>query len=161
MAVLPISGGKYYSEVDDEDFEYLSQWKWRIVSGYGARNERYTDSSGKRRRRTLHLHRVINETPDGFFTDHVNGNKLDNRKCNLRTVTPKQNQQNKKTSSHSTSGYKGVGWCKQTKKWRVSLFAEGKFLNLGRFSCIKKAIEVYNSAALKYHGEFARLNKEL
>lgn len=158
VRVIPVSGGKYEALVDDEDYHLLMQKKWRLSSGYPARNVRYIDEKGKRCRKTLRMHVQLNAAPLGFTTDHINGDKLDNRKENLRNVTKKQNQMNRKVSKHSTSGFKGVGWCKQTKKWRLSMTINGVYRTLGRFSCIKEAALKYNEYARKYHGEFARLN---
>lgn len=70
--------------VDDEDFEYLNKFKW-LFAEYAV-----TYKEGK----IIRMHRLVNNTPDGFVTDHINRNKLDNRKENLRSVTTKQNNQN-------------------------------------------------------------------
>lgn len=157
-AQIPVSNGKYHAIVDDEDYAILIQWKWRWSSGYASRNVRYKDENGMRKRKTVRMHVQINNTPVGFSTDHINGDKMDNRRYNLRTVTWQQNQMNKKVSKHSTSGFKGVGWCKITNNWRVTMTVAGKYLTLGRFNCVKEAARKYNEFAKKYHGEYARLN---
>lgn len=159
MAVINLSSNKGLVIVDDDDLDILSQKKWRLSSGgYAIASQKKTRPDGSKYKSTLYMHAFINKTPDGFETDHINGNRLDNRKENLRTVTSKQNQQNKKTSSHSSTGIKGVGWCKQTQKWKVSIFADGKRRTIGRYSCIEIAAKVYNEHAKKHHGEYARLN---
>ena len=87
--------------VDDEDYEWLNQWKWKYhKDNYGYRTVKYNKS--------IFMHRIINKTPDGLFTDHINREGLDNRKCNLRTVTRNQNIFNSKPRKNNTSGYKGV-----------------------------------------------------
>lgn len=63
--------------VDDDDYEFLSQWKWHWTGGYAVRN---TAGSNGRKQKRLHMHRIINKTPDGSQTDHINGDTLDNRK---------------------------------------------------------------------------------
>jgi len=155
MAILPLTKGKF-AIVDDEDFELLSQWKWCVTgSGYAMRAQR----CGGGKSITFLMHRVINQTPDGMHTDHINGDPLDNRRANLRTVTAQQNMWNKRTSRKvSSSQYKGVGYCKQTGKWRASIEANGKYIALGRFEAEEDAATVYNFAAEKYHGQYAQFN---
>lgn len=153
MAVFTIKDIDFI--VDQEDLPLLSSIKWRIPTN--GRPICSIRENGKKK--TVLMHQIINKTPEGLFTDHINGNFKDNRKSNLRTVTPQQNQWNRKCGALSLTGIKGVGWCKQTKKWRVSIFADKKRMTLGRFDCIGQAIKKYNDFAEKYHGQFSRLNK--
>jgi hypothetical protein len=92
------------------------------------------------------------------FIDHINGVKNDNRISNLRLATPSQNLQNRGRPKNNTSGRKGVSWIKFYSKWQATIRVGKKNIYLGRFSCIEKAADAYNAAALKYHGEFARLD---
>ena len=139
--------------VDDEDYEYLNQWKWRISSsGYARRN-----SKSNNKLIEIRLHRVITNCPEDKQVDHINGNRLDNRKENLRICTHKQNSYNKSKKRTNKSGYKGVYWCTTSKKWRSRIACDGKEIHLGYFDDIKEAAIHYNNAALKYHGEFANL----
>ncbi len=156
---IPVSRGKYQAIIDSEDYAVVSKRNWRRIAGYAACTQPRVRENGKIKRKTLFMHVLINKTPVGMQTDHINGNILDNRKENLRSVTHQQNQMNKKTSSTSSTGIKGVGWCKQTKKYKVSIFHEGKRRTLGRFDCIKKATQVYNDFAVQSHGKYARLNR--
>jgi hypothetical protein len=157
---IPVSNGKFYAIVDDEDYEFLSKWKWHLsANGKNVVHTFGKNQIGNSRKITKGIHSIINKTPKGFFTDHINGNPLDNRKINLRTVTPQQNQWNKRPGKKSKTGIKGVGWCKQTSRWKVSIFANEKSKTLGRFFCLGKAIKKYNNFAENYHGEYARLNK--
>lgn len=159
MAVLiPVSLGKAYTIVSEEDFEALSKKKWRLSPAGYAMTTIKKQRDGKIYKSTICMHTIINKTPNGMFTDHINGNKLDNRKENLRTATAQQNQMNKKTSKHSEVGLKGIRKCKTTGKWRINMSINGKYTALGRTSCLGKAIKIYNQSAKKYHGEFARLN---
>lgn len=113
-------------------------------------------------KRKIHkLHRFIMQPKNSKIQiDHINGNKLDNRKINLRFCTSGQNQQNrpksKKKKTHSI--YKGVTWHKRHKKWKATIGASKKYYHLGYFFIEKNAAIAYNEAAKKLHGKFARLN---
>lgn len=150
---IPLTKGKV-ALVDDEDFVRLNQWKWLTnCNGYAARN---VTLNGKCK--TIFMHRVITATPDGFYTDHINGNILDNRKINLRVCTHRQNIRNAKSRKNSSSKYKGVSWCSARKKWAVYLKNENENFLIGRYKNEEDAALAYNEAAKKYFGEFARLN---
>lgn len=112
--------------VDKEDFDFLNQFKWHYdkVTGYAKRHIR---------NKSIYLHKLINNTPEGFQTDHINRNKLDNRKENLRTCSRNLNQRNQDIDKTNTSGYKGVSWSKSMKKWEAFLFKNNKKINLGYF----------------------------
>ncbi|HEX9613648.1 MAG TPA: HNH endonuclease [Candidatus Bathyarchaeia archaeon] len=91
--------------------------------------------------------------PDGYWIDHINGIKADNRIVNLRLATPTQNQQNKAGfGAHS----KGVTWRdRQSKPWQAKIRVNGQRVHLGSFATKEEASNAYREAALKYHGEFA------
>lgn len=88
--------------------------------------------------------------------DHINMNGLNNRCENLRLATISQNKQNRGKTSNNTSGYKGVTW--HANRFAVQITANKVHYYGGRFSCPIRAAKRYNELALKYHGEFARLN---
>jgi len=98
-----------YALVDDEDFNWLNQWKWCFdrSNGYAHRNQWV---NGKNRK--IYMHRIILGNPRGILikveTDHKNRNKLDNRRKNLRVVTRSENVLNKGLQSNNTSGIPGV-----------------------------------------------------
>lgn len=103
------------------------------------------------------MHRIINDTPDGLFTDHRNMDKLDNRRDNLRNATKQENSRN--TSPRAgTSIFKGVSWHKGNKKWCSNLYISGRQLSLGYYADQLSAAKAYNQAALEYFGNFANLN---
>lgn len=104
------------------------------------------------------LHRNIANAKKGDYVDHIDGNKLDNRKQNLRICTNAENCRNRGMQANNTSGYKGVSWSKVANKWTARIKADGSYKGLGYFDTDKKAAQAYNDAAIQYHGEFAKLN---
>lgn len=138
-----------YALVDDEDFEWLNQWKWHISNEYATRQEK---------RKNILLHRIILNTPQGMYTDHINGNGLDNRRNNLRVCTRSENQMNRKLQKNNTSGYKGISWNKRKERWAVRIYLNSEGFFLGYFNNKIKAATAYNQKAKELFGEFARLN---
>ena len=142
--------------VDDEDYEWLRQWKWSAgkspTSWYARRN----GASPKRER--IYLHRLILAAQPGQQVDHINGDGLDNRRCNLRLCTRAQNNRNRGKGPTNTSGYKGVCWDKKAQRWRAAIWLNGKYKFLGHFDAPKDAALAYDEAALRLHGEFAKTN---
>lgn len=139
--------------VDEEDYEYINQWKW-CVNGKKDSFCAVRSKEGK----TVYMSRKIMKCPKDKLVDHKNGDSLDNRRANLRICTAFQNNTNAKKSKNNTSGYKGVYWDKYNKKWVATLTLNYRQKNLGRFRIKEEAALAYNEAALKYFGEFARLN---
>jgi hypothetical protein len=140
---IELTKGKF-AIVDDEDFDFLSQWKWWIDSqGYAVRDE-----GGRKNKRRILMHRFLNNTPDGYHTDHLNRKKLDNRRSNLMTRTCSQNILNSKLSKRNTSGFKGVEWYKN--RWVARIKIGYKNIYLGRFKNIADAIKARQEAELKY-----------
>jgi hypothetical protein len=155
MKEISLTKGKL-ALVDDEDFEYLNQWKW-YCSPFG-----YALRSQSRRlpgpRIAIKMHRVVCNTPEDMETDHINGNKLDNRRSNLRACTRSENQHNRNKLVGNTSGFKGVTWHIKSKKWASYIVVNNHQIYLGLFQDIIDAANAYDSSAKKYFGEFARLN---
>jgi hypothetical protein len=144
---IPLSQGKT-AMVDLEDYEHLSQFRWRYRDGYAVTKENTT------------MHRMIMNPPEGMFVDHINGKRWDNRKENLRICTHKQNNRNRKPHKRKCSSiYKGVTWSKAHGKWVARIIVDHKQVFLGYFADEREAAIAYNTAALKYYGEFARFNE--
>lgn len=152
MKQIPLTQGKF-ALVDDADFGELTKFKWAYCR-YAYRRE-YRNGKGK----TLYMHRVILNTPEGMDTDHINRDKLDNRRANLRICTHSQNEANTDLRRNNTSGFKGVSFHRQTKKWEAKIMCNRQKVHLGLFNNIVLAALAYNAAAKKYHGGFALLNK--
>lgn len=158
MKQIELTKGKFCI-VDDDDFEKFGHKAWFCSScGYAVRTVDVLLNDGRKRKSREILHRLILNVPKGKQTDHINGNKLDNRKTNLRIVTKDQNNLNRGPRLRSTSRYKGVCWDNQKKKWMAKIGTSGKTIFLGRFSSQEDAALAYNKAALDIQGDFARIN---
>jgi hypothetical protein len=158
MKEIKLTQGKV-AIVDDDLFEYLDQWKWcacKISNRFYAIRSYRLNS----KKIFIYMHRLITNNNDSkMHTDHKNNNPLDNRIENLRICTNSQNQMNTKVQINNTSGFKGVTWNKIVKKWVAQIKLNNKLINLGYYINPIDAARAYNEAALKYHGEFAHLNK--
>lgn len=141
--------------VDDEDYERLNKFTWRIKrDGYPSRNP--PKENGKQR--VIPMHIEILGKRDGYEIDHINRNKLDNRKENLRFVTHAQNCRN----SYNTRGkskYKGVAWISRLNKWRARININKKQYYIGFFENEIDAAIAYNQKAVELDSEFAYLNE--
>ena len=107
-------------------------------------------------------HRIIYLMHNGHLpeqVDHINGDRSDNRIENLRECTNSQNSRNRGSSRNNTSGYKGVSFSKNNKKWIAQITFNRRLIYLGYTDTKEEAALLYNEAAIKYHGKFAFLNK--
>lgn len=108
----------------------------------------------------IRLHRIImNVTDPKIFVDHINGNTLDNRRCNLRLCSHKENSRNQKLRKNNTSSYKGVFYNKKNNNYNAFCTVNGKREFIGCFKYAYNAALAYNNKAIELHGEFARLNE--
>lgn len=159
MKQIPLTQGKF-ALVDDEDYDFLMQWKWHInKGGYAVRIKHLKKTNNYCERKAFYMHREIMKTPDGLYTDHINGSGIDNRKENLRVCSNRENSYNSSSHKGTSSKFKGVSWYKRDKKWQVQISLNGKQTLVGRFFSEEDAARAYNSMALKFYGTFARLNK--
>lgn len=152
MKKIKLTKGQF-ALVDDEDFEWLSQWKWCYGShGYACRTV-YVKGSGRKNQKNQHIlmHRLINKTPSGKLTDHENQNKLDNQKTNLRSANKSLNSINRPLQPNNKSGYKGIHWFKRLNMWQVYINKDSKRISLGYFRELDDAIRVRQAAEVLYH----------
>lgn len=156
---IPLTQGKF-TIVDDEDYSDVSKHKWlyhKSSGGYALRT--VCEKGNSKNRQTVILHRVIMRAKTGEQVDHINNDSLDNRRCNLRITTSSGNSKNRSKLRPLSSIYKGVHWCKRSKLFVAKIKKDYKVYPLGYFKCEKEAALVYNEAALRMHGEFAKLNE--
>lgn len=153
MKEIKLTQGKV-ALVDDEDFEWINQWKW-----YAQKRNNGLTAARRDGKKIVSMHRVIMGVTDcNLFIDHKNHDILDNRRDNLRICTKAQNNCNIRSHRGSTSKYLGVCWCRRSRKWISSIKSNGIIYKLGYFKSEKEAAIAYNNKALKLHGEFANLN---
>lgn len=150
MKEIQLTQGKV-ALVDDADYEWLNQFKWYAL----LLSDKYWYARRSKRPVVL-MHRLILNPPEGMDSDHINRNGLDNRRSNLRVCTRSQNQHNS-ISKGGKSKYKGVYLFNG--KWGARIMSNYNNTFLGCFNSEIEAAEAYNRAAIKYHGEFARLNE--
>ncbi|HEV8525455.1 MAG TPA: NUMOD4 domain-containing protein [Terriglobales bacterium] len=116
---------------------------------------------GHRQRGVYRVHRLVAMAFLGLQphqqVDHINRDTLDNRLSNLRVCTNAQNRLNSKQRSNSKAPYKGISYDKRSGKWRARIQVNGKTTWLGRFDTPEDARDAYRDAAVKHHGEFARV----
>ena len=139
--------------VDLEDLHVVGDHKWHIAGpGYIGRRCKWS-------RKTIYLHREIMSNPKGVEIDHINKDKKDNRKSNLRKANRKENSRNAiKWQVPTSSPYKGVSRRTGYNKWRSYIRVDDKQIHLGYYDIAVEAALVYDKAAIKYFGKFAGLN---
>lgn len=133
---------------DTEDLDKVKDIAWY------ATNRNYINSYSNKK---LYIfHRFVTNTPDGMVVDHINGDTLDNRKCNLRICTEAENHRNHKIAKNNTSGCTGVSFESGIQKWRATIKYNGKKIELGSYSNYDDAVAARKEAEKIYFGEFVR-----
>lgn len=158
MKKIKLSNGQN-SLVDDEDFETLSKFKWSTQSkGYVCRVKHVKLGRKSYASKMILMHREILNPDAGLQVDHINGDKLDNRRENLRICSNSQNHMNIKKYKNKSSIFKGVYYDKSRDRWAADIKLNKKKIRLGRHDSEIAAALAYNSAARELFGEFALLN---
>jgi hypothetical protein len=128
----------------DQEFFYNQDQRWYY-------DGRYARSS----KTNQYMHRVVIDAPKGTLIDHINRDRLDNRKCNLRFSNRIQNFFNsKRKKKRKYSKYMGVTWIERDKKWAARISPNKKAVHLGRFDNELEAAEAYKKAHEKYFGSY-------
>jgi hypothetical protein len=157
MKEIQLTQGKV-ALVDDADYLYLNQFKWHIYkqnrNNFYARTVIYQN----KKRIGIVMHRLL-LICEGKIIDHISGDGLDNRRSNIRCCTKSENAINRRININNNSGYKGVSWYKVVKKWRAQIQYKKIVYHLGTYDKRIDAAKAYNKAAIKFHGEFAKLNE--
>lgn len=153
LYTIPLTKGKV-ATVDKKDYEYLKQWNWQYDAlGYASR----CSSINGVKTRVL-MHRVVLGTPEGMCTDHINMDRLDNRRRNLRVANKSQNGMNRLVNKGREIPYKGVSFRKDTCKYRAYISVDKKRKYLGEYDNPIDAAIKYNELAKVVYGEYANLN---
>jgi len=144
-----------FAIVDDEDYDHINSFRWfahkeRHGIYYAYRNASIKNSYTR-------MHRMILRARSNFEIDHINGNGLDNRRCNIRLCSHAENLRNQ-TRIHGKSKYKGVWWDKNNNKWSCGLTFNYKQIWIGRFISEIEAAKAYDNKAKELFGDFAYLN---
>jgi hypothetical protein len=155
MKEIELSKGKV-ALVDDEDFEYLNQWKWSVLKGHNTFYA-YRKQSIDGRVCQIYMHRFIMKPPDQLDVDHIDSDGLNNQRLNLRLATKQQNQGNRRKITNGHSKYKGVT-LKRGKKWLAQIGINSRMTHLGYFDNEIDAAKAYDRKAKELFGEFAKLN---
>lgn len=149
MSIIKLINSSNTAEVDDEDFDRINAYEWRIggrtIIRYVHRRKWVTMASQVMRR-------------EGVMYDHKDRNYFNNRKNNLRVCSYSQNAINAPKRAGCTSKYKGVYWNKQYNKWHAQVGKYGNRHHLGMFESEDEAALAYNKKAFELFGEFAVLN---
>lgn len=138
-----------YAVVDDADYSRVNAWRWTVTDQGYARASNGTDGY-------VLMHRLVAGPPDHLEVDHANGDRLDNRRANLRACTRQKNALNRAISSNNTSGFRGVCLVRSTGKWVARIAKGGRRRHLGEFDTPEEASAAYEAAAAETYGDFDR-----
>ena len=161
MKEIDIKGHKVL--IDDEDFDRVTALKWWVDKSNIVKRglvyfyHSFKIENGKKYDQSLQRFILGLERRDGFQGDHINGDTLDNRRCNLRKCTVAENTQNAKIHKNNTTGYKGVHLHKPTNKYVARIGINNMRILLGYFNTAEEAYAAYCEASKKYHGDFGRI----
>ena len=145
--------------IDAEDFASVAKYSWALGKrGYPVAHTSRKNPDGPK---TFPLHRMLIDTSEEGDVDHISGDKLDNRKENLRICSHQENMFNQKLRNTNSTGYYGVSRMKSCGKYEAYIHIDGRKKYLGLFDTAEKAALARDEAAILMFGEYARLNKDL
>ena len=148
---IPLTKGRF-ALVDDSTYSDLIKHNWHFTSqGYAAATMTING-----RRQLITMHRLLVGAQPGQIVDHKNGDRLDNRRANLRLATAAQNQHNRKPNANTLSDFKGVTRFRD--RWQARIRVNGKRLHLGYYDTAREAAEIYDTAARRFFRNYARTN---
>lgn len=159
VTIVSRKHGTHNFLIDDEDYCTLGGWSYYLWTSPRHTGFYVMCYSPCDRRRPKRLHRVLMKANPGTLVDHINGDPLDNRRCNLRVTDSSGNNRNaRKRRNALTSKYKGVHR-RPNGKFNAQIQVDGKKLSLGTFDTQEGAAKAYNLAASLYFKDYAVLNK--
>jgi len=139
--------------VDDDDYERLIRYSW-----YAKKNHKKYYAQRRSGLNHYQMHDEITPPPPGLTVDHINGDSLDNQKCNLRFASQKQQSFNRVKMENASSIYKGVSFHIGKQKWTAQIKKDGVIHSLGTFTNEEDAALAYDRKAIELFGEYARPN---
>jgi hypothetical protein len=147
----------WHTLVSAADFDRVATHRWQAAQSDSGKRREVRRNRGPKKK-TLLLHRVILDAPDGVLVDHINGNPLDNRRENLRLCSRSENSRNQRKLRETASKYKGVSPNRISGRFRAFIWLNNKQIYLGTYMTEIEAALAYNEAARRLHGEFASPN---
>jgi hypothetical protein len=140
------AGRSLFTLVNDDDFEWASDYRWRLSNqGYAIRT---LIVDGKQI--VLSLHREIMQPPPGYVVDHIDFDRLRNTKDNLRILTVQENLMHRSLFRNTSTGYRGVTY--KQGKWHARIQKDGRDIHLGDHEDLRTAALVYDACAVKFYG---------
>ena len=159
MTTIKVGIHGHVAQVDDADILLLGSFTWSLLKVkhlcYAVHLKRVMVGT-KASTTAILMHRFLTKAPSGMDVDHINGDGLDNRRCNLRVCSRAENLRNARVGQRNTSGYKGVSWHSTKQVWRATIMVNYKTIRLGEFKNLQDAVAARKEAERKHFGMFAR-----
>lgn len=132
--------------IDTSDLDTVRRYSWCFSkTGYLVAN------NGNK---VIRLHRYLLDAPSGIVVDHINGDPSDNRRCNLRLCSQKDNSRNCRPTKGSKTGIVGVK-ITESGRYVAQIMVDGKLITIGNYATLNEAAKARCKAELKYYGEFS------